>query len=457
MAEPITNYYPQNPWQGVGTKERTPWYYPALYDEYQRQTIYNRFVSMQFNHNGPRATELVISSLLMPHANHDPIGVRDMWLNASYMDTFNRRIKFNRYGGKMSLNRYDDMITYFQKNNVRGLYNIINNGLGFMMTRQMDKLARDAFFKSPFAMYGDGAGTWGGTNFSAIDDTDVVTTELLEDIRLGLKERDVPAAVSEAGLLGQEIICITSPGVLRDLRFEASSAANANAFIDVMKYANPSSILRGEVGTYHGIRFIESNDAVLYNAGALVHQADITAPALAGDGAPDPSTTAVDTVEYVGQTDATHSIVVDDSSGFDIGDIVTIHVDRTNANGVTNGLDFTDGKATNRRIVSIPDGTHIVLDRPIMEDFKNDLGSGVYGYVTLARNVHTMLFLASRDGVVMGVAQPPTIHTPRPIDDLDMIYRVSFDSYMGWQPFNKNGFEVVYLAGSNRVTGPRYL
>jgi hypothetical protein len=51
---------------------------------------------MQFNHNGPRATELVISSLLMPHANHDPIGVRDMWLNSSYQDTFARRIRFNR-------------------------------------------------------------------------------------------------------------------------------------------------------------------------------------------------------------------------------------------------------------------------------------------------------------------------------------------------------------------------
>ena len=62
MADPITNYYPQNPWEGVDTKERTPWYYPQLYDEYRRRTIYNRFVSVSFNHNGPHATELVISS-----------------------------------------------------------------------------------------------------------------------------------------------------------------------------------------------------------------------------------------------------------------------------------------------------------------------------------------------------------------------------------------------------------
>ena len=48
--------YPQNPWASVETKERTPWYYPDLYEVYRRQAIYNRFVSAEFNHNGPRAT-----------------------------------------------------------------------------------------------------------------------------------------------------------------------------------------------------------------------------------------------------------------------------------------------------------------------------------------------------------------------------------------------------------------
>jgi len=98
-------FYPQNPWQTVDTKERTPWYYPTLYDEYRRKAIYNRFVRTAYNHNGPRATELIVSTLMMPHANHDPIGVRDMWLNAGYQDTFNRKVIFNRYAGKMSLNR----------------------------------------------------------------------------------------------------------------------------------------------------------------------------------------------------------------------------------------------------------------------------------------------------------------------------------------------------------------
>lgn len=102
------NNYPLNPWQAVTTKERTPWYFPDLYQVYKRKAVYNRFVSVSFNHNGPRATELIVTSLMMPHANIDPIGVRDLWLNSTYMDTFSRKVTFSRYGGKFSFNRYDD-------------------------------------------------------------------------------------------------------------------------------------------------------------------------------------------------------------------------------------------------------------------------------------------------------------------------------------------------------------
>ena len=45
MATDFESYYPQNPWQGVSTKERTPWYYRELYSEFRRLAIYNRFVA----------------------------------------------------------------------------------------------------------------------------------------------------------------------------------------------------------------------------------------------------------------------------------------------------------------------------------------------------------------------------------------------------------------------------
>lgn len=40
----------------------------------------------------------------------------------------------NVYGGKFSLNRYDDLVTYYLRDGKRGLSRIIQEGLGFQMT-----------------------------------------------------------------------------------------------------------------------------------------------------------------------------------------------------------------------------------------------------------------------------------------------------------------------------------
>lgn len=451
MADFETNY-PQNPWQAV-TQDERPWYFPQLAREYRRRTVYGQYVGVKFNHNGPRASELYLDTLIRPHANHDPAGLRDIWGNSSRFDSFRSRITFSRYTGKLSLNRYEDLTSYWLLDGTRGLVNIIRSdeGLGYMITEVMDKLARDAFMRAPFKKFG--AGT--GVDFGDITTNDRLTVNLIDDMILGLKERDIPAVTTGDGSPGN-LVCITSPGMLRDLRYELAQDGNTNLWMDRLKYTNSVKLLNGEVGSVMGVRFVETNRACLYNAGEITNQTTITAAVTAGDGSPDPSNTTVDGVEYVGQPGATHYITVADSSGFAVGDVVSIHVDRTNSNGITNGVDYTDGKKIERRIVSKPNGTRLAFDRPVQEDFSIDLGGGVYGYVTLARNIHTAVFIAANDGVVMSTAQPPTLHTPPPIDDFDMIYRFTWDAYMGYQVFNKNAFEALFLAGSNRMTGARY-
>lgn len=462
MAELTTfqDAYPLNPWAAVTTNQKPPTYFPALYREFTRRATYNRFAKAEFNHNGPRSTELVITSLVMPHANHNPIGNRTMWLDSSHMDSFNRKITFKRYGGKMSLNRYDDLVTYWELDGVRGLNKIISAGFGYQMTHVMDKIARDAFLRSPFAMYrGDGS----GASWNDIRNTDKFTSKLLQDIRLGLKERDNPIAVDENGGLGDDITCVTTPGVIYDLRQEAASTGQVNAWQEINRYTpeGRAAILRGVVGTYLGVIMQETNNACLFNCGVIKARGSVTSPIAAGDGAPEG---AVDDLEYVGQPDAAHFIAVDDLTDFHVGDLVTIHVNTTNARGVTDGVDHTDGKLVNLRIVQINSafapatgaGT-LSFERPIMEDFNVQIASGVYAYVTLGRNIHSMSFMYGNDGVAMGVAQPPTIRTPRPVDDLDMIQRISWDGYFGYQPFNKNAWEVAYVAGSNRLVGSTYI
>jgi hypothetical protein len=405
--------------------------------------------------NGLGATEMYLDSILPPHANHDPIGARDRWVESSYIDTMRRKVTFQNYAGGLMFHEYDDLINRYRLDGRQGLLDIINSdqGLGYMMTWTLDKLARDAFYSSPFAIYGSGT----GTKFNTVLTADLMTTELLDDVNLGMKMRNVPFAQTYDGTPGN-IICLTTPGVIRDLKSEASTSGNVQkVFLDVMAYGDSVRLVRGEVGAYRGVRFVETNDALLWNCGRITHQATIDAAITRGDGSPDPATTTVDDTFYTGQAAATHTITVSDSSGFTVNDRVSIHVDRTSTFGVTNGADYRDGKFTTRRIVSIPDATHIVVDTPIMEDFSTDLGSGVYGYVTLGTNIHGSLFLGASDGVVMGVLSPPEAYVNPPIDHLRAQWAAIWKARLGYSVFQPQGFEVVFSAGSVREKGARVI
>jgi hypothetical protein len=137
---------------------------------------------------------------------------------------------------------------------------------------------------------------------------------------------------------------------LFDLMQEAEDKDGSTKFVNVMQYADPTRVANGEIGSWLGVRFIETNLACLYNCGAIDAQTTVTAAISAGDGAPDPATTAVDQVYYVGESTATHYITVADSSGFAVGDYVTVHVDRTNDFGVTSVTKRGYAKRLNARV-----------------------------------------------------------------------------------------------------------
>lgn len=452
--------YPSNPWEGISTKER-PWYSPFLQDVYYKAAVYNRFVSIQFPVvQDYRAPSMTVTTLLPPHPNFDPIGLRQLWMPASYMDTKARTIEFQRYGGKLAYHEYDDMITYFIKDNVGGLRRIIQQGLGHMMTETIDTLARNAF------LYGAATGGWGlygggsGQSFADIDSSAVLSTELIDDVHLGMAERSVPYASGLQGVAGN-IVCITSPGAVRDLRNEATASGNGAAFIDAMRYANATRLINAEVGTYHKVRFVQTPRAILYNCGEITEQLEVTAPIAAGEGSPDPAAEKVDGVWKVGQPGSGVKRYLQfgataDLSEFAVNDIVTIHTNRTNEFGITDGVDFRDGTLHNRRIVSIDNANkRISLDEPIMLDFNTEIDTGVYAYVTKGRHIHTALFIGGLDGVAMGVGMAPSIRAPQPVDDFNSMYRFSWQAYLGYKMWNPQVYEVAFLAGSNRIKGAR--
>ncbi len=449
-------YYSNHPWEGISSNQRD-WYVPTLREIYLRKSQYLGFVSNQFQLAGPGSPvtqSMNITSLIPPHADFSEISLRQLWMPSSYVDTFSRQINFKRYGGKLALHKFDNLITYWKQNGKTGLKPIIDRYLGGMMMESLEQLARNSFLENTYAMYGAG-----GVDFSSIINhaDHKMTTDLVEDINLGMEEREAPFTIQAGGeqVAGAgRVVCITTPGVIRDLRTEASASGNENAFIDVSKYQQSMRIMQGELGIYKGVRFVSSTRAILYNSGPITVQPTVTIAINAGDGA---WANKVEGVRQVGQTGAVNTLTLSDTTGLAINDIVSIHTSRTANFGVTDGVDHRDGTLHYRRIVDIQGGVGgtIALDKPIMVDMNVDLGSGVYAYVTKGRHIHSSTFIGGQDGVVMGVGQSPQIYTPRPVDDFDSMYRVSWDGYLGMQLFEPEVFEVVFSAGTNRQKGAK--
>lgn len=448
------NYYADNPWERIDKNTRM-WYDPDLVSMFRQRAIFSPVVSFRQNLGAVNATSMTITGLFDPHPDYTALSVRQIWMPASHLDSRSQTITFSRYGGKVAYYNYDDMVTYWKQNGVSGLRQIMRGALGQHMVDVLDLLARNAFLQ--------GADTTGytlieggGTSFADIGPDDLFDIDTSMDIWLGMANRGVANALGANGAAGS-VICYTTPGVIYDIQNDAD-------WVSLRQYQDLSSILRYEVGSYKGVRFVQSPKLQLFNCGTIIARSPITAAITAGDGAQDPaSASKVDGVFSVGQDGVTHYIQLSDQAwdagsiaDLAVGDIITIHASVTNAHGIANGVNPYDGKLHNRRIVAIDaENFRISLDQPIMIDFTTDLGGGVYGYLTKGTHVHASIFIGGPQGVVAGVARPPRFHTPPPVDDFEMVQRFSWDAYMGYQPYAPEVFEVVYSAGTVRVKGAK--
>lgn len=175
-----------------------------------------------------------------------------------------------------------------------------------------------------------------------------------------------------------------------------------------------------------------------------------------GDGAQDPDAGAVDGVWKVGQAGVTHWIIVDASTGFAVGDRVTLHTVRNAAQDSThvlNGVQWNHAYNLERRIVAVETGK-LIFDEPITVDwYVSAVSPGVFGYVTKARPIQAAIFIWGPRTVVAGVTQPPQTYTPAPIDDTEFIWRFSWDAFIKFQAFYTNRFLVHFFAGPVDVNG----
>jgi len=336
--------------------------------------------------------------------------------------------------------------------------------LGQNVVRKFELLARNAYLSGPKTFW---TYAWDEsdrpTSFATIESTDVFNIDIVNEWNLRLGNTGSPVIPGDSA---SAKLAIMPPGVVYDFYKGLADAATneAQMWRDAKLYAGQE--LRYELGSYKGVRFMQhpndrygQNNSILYNCGVIAKQYGITSPIQRGDGSPDPETTKVDDVWMVGQKDVTHYIQLEtaDLSGFAAGDIVTIHTVRTNAYGVTNGVDPLSGKTIQRRVVAVDDGNNrLAFDRPIMREYtapfyatSDDGGAGTfYAFVTKARHIGFVLVLGSRGGIMGEVARPIKFYEPKPIDDFESVWRYVWDIVAGWNLWEPNMFECHFCAVS---------
>lgn len=451
-------YYSDEPFSIMDQNQRE-WYDPDLISMWRQNSIFRPIMAFTKNLMGVRATKMHINQLIDPHPDTTPLASRQIWAESIHIDSRQIEVEFQHNGSKIALHKYDDMVTYWKQNGAVGLRPLLRGTLGLNEVEINDMLARNALIDgaltSGYTLYMNDAEDFGDVGITSADLFDVDTCR---EIWLGMSIRGVPAALGPDGNQSS-IVAFTSPGVIYDIQGD-------DDWVSVLNYHDPGRALRYEVGMYKGVRFVQSPKLILWNCGTITARAPINSSRSAGDGAP-ASTTKVDGAYKTGQQSSsiTHNIQVGafttgSAASLAVGDIITLHKTTTDAQGVTSGVDYSEGTLLNRRIMSITasgNNTLLGLDLPILIDYDTDLGGGTYGYITKGRNIHATIFIGGPQAIVAGVAQPPRFYTNDPIDDFKAIYRFSWDQYMGYQLFRPEVLEVVFSAGSTRYKGAKVI
>ena len=446
-------YYSDEPFSVMDKNQRT-WLDPDLIDMWRLRSVFRPVLTFTRSLLDVRAAKMVVSQLLDPHADTTPLAARQIWMPSMHIDSRNIEIEFQHNGGKIAFHKYDEHITYWKKNRQAGLRRIARGALGQAEVDMNDLLARNALIQGAqntgYSLYMGSA-----TNFNTLTTGDKYDPDVGADIWLGMANRGIAEALGPTGAEGS-IVAYTSPGVIYDIQ-------GADDWITMQEYMQDRARMRYEVGAYKNVRYVQTPKCNLWNCGAIIARATVSAAVTAGDGSPAPANAVkVDGTYLTGQDSSgiTHylqlgSVTSGSIGDFEVNDVITLHATVTNAYGVTNGVNFNEGKLTNRRIVAVDAiNSRLVLDQPVLVDFATDLGGGVYAYVTKARNIHATIFVGGPQAIVAGVAQQPQFYELDPIDDFKAIFRFSFDQYMGYQPYRPEIFEVVFSAGSTRVKGP---
>lgn len=118
-----------------------------------------------------------------------------------------------------------------------------------------DTLTRNKLIEGNSVMYAPKSDGTVVTSRTALDATCLITPKLINKAATWLKKNIAPK-------IDGYYICLIHPSVAEDLR-------ETNEWKDYHKHDDVEPIFKGEIGTLHGVRFIESTECKVHKDGAL--------------------------------------------------------------------------------------------------------------------------------------------------------------------------------------------
>jgi len=178
--------------------------------------------------------------------------------------TFMRGAHLDQRTVNIDVDIYGDVIKYgdfYAKTQgiVDDFRSLVKGKLGQLVIDELDILARNAHLAHPSPYYE-------GSQISraTITASDILTPGMVRNIRVDLEENDlIDWAGGDRPMT--DIVCITTPRCIEDLRSGTSSP-----WMEIQAYNNASKIFNGEMGKWEGVRFVKSNRMLLRNYGTAI-------------------------------------------------------------------------------------------------------------------------------------------------------------------------------------------
>lgn len=412
------------------------------------------------------------------HVNHNPIGWNQRMTTALYIDQRQKRVRARyRYGSKVQWSKRESLITRFGNDTDAWIRFALQEQLSDNIVGQIERTCRDGLLDNALHrfMYNGDAFELGVADFSTLPDNDtgIFQVDILEDIALRLAYRTEKTRHAWGNYaqpvpgenFRDSVLIMTTSGTY----WSIWNSPESDYMVDLAQLQDGRIINGGKV-FYRQFATIQDTGAgaqILFNAGNITTQVAVTEPINYGDGAPDPETESVDDMYYAGQHNVKHYVQCSAFTAGDFvkGDVVSIHVRRTDEWGITDGNAFTDGKTYVAEVYEADASSNqLVFRDPITEEFVDPFSyetlagasaSGTaYAFITKATHVHPVFVMGTREGVQFVKRrniQDGWINYYTPTDnnvDYPSIERVTCDWHGEVNPWELDVYEVFFCNGA---------